>query len=141
MKHLQNTPHLDPLPSSDEGRGNPAVSVKRTPLCVCERSARFPLPFGRGEDQGEGLLWETLVSLAKWMCTPALSHRMGEGELSSTGRHIQPLWKLQQMGLAAPSPVERERVRVKVVFFEIRLLSGNCYCTNHERLEAIRTTV
>ena len=54
MKYLQNTPHLDPLPSSDEGRGNPAVPVKRNPVCVCERSARFPLPFGRGEDQGEG---------------------------------------------------------------------------------------
>src|SRR5437867_6825437 len=66
MKYLQNTPHLDPLPSSDEGRGNPAVSVKRTPVCVCERSARFPLPFGRGEDKGEGLLWKTFVSLTKW---------------------------------------------------------------------------
>src|SRR6266852_3389116 len=66
MKYLQNTPHLDPLPSSDEGRGNPAVSVKRTPVCVCERSARFPLPFGRGEDQGEGLLRKTFVSLTKW---------------------------------------------------------------------------
>src|SRR5258706_16271128 len=68
MKYLQNTPHLDPLPSSDEGRGNPAVSVKRTPVCVCERSARFPLPFGRGEDQGEGLLSPTFVSLSKWKC-------------------------------------------------------------------------
>jgi hypothetical protein len=56
MKCLQNTPHLDPLPSSDEGRGNPAVSVKRTPVCDRERSARFPLPFRRGEDKGEGLL-------------------------------------------------------------------------------------
>src|SRR6266446_6763471 len=73
MKYLQNTPHLDPLPSSDEGRGNPAVSVKRTPICVRERSARFPLPFRRGEDQGEGLLQKTFFSLTKWKCTPALS--------------------------------------------------------------------
>ena len=41
-----NTPHLDPLPSSDEGRGNPAASVRRAPVCDCERRARFPLPFG-----------------------------------------------------------------------------------------------
>ena len=50
---LALTPHLDPLPSSDEGRGNPAASVRRTPVSVCERDAPFPLPFGRGEDQGE----------------------------------------------------------------------------------------
>ena len=40
------TPHLDPLPSSDEGRGNPAASIRRAPVCDCERRARFPLPFG-----------------------------------------------------------------------------------------------
>src|ERR1041384_6210271 len=69
MKDLQTTPHLDPLPSSDEGRGNPAVSVKRTHVVRLRthwRSERFPLPFGRGEDQGEGLLWKTFVSLTKW---------------------------------------------------------------------------
>src|SRR5437763_1920277 len=66
--------HLDPLPSSDEGRGNPAVCVNRIPVCVCERSARFPLPFGRGEDQGEGWLWKTFVSLTKWKWS------RGEGE-------------------------------------------------------------
>src|SRR6266436_3773392 len=66
MKYLQNTPHLDPLPSSDEGRGNLAVSFKRTSVCVGERSARFPLPFGRGEDQGEGLVRQTFASLTKW---------------------------------------------------------------------------
>src|SRR5947208_16021379 len=70
MKYLQNTPHLDPLPSSDEGRGNPASSVKHTLVCVSERSARFPLPLGRGEDQGEGLLWTTFVSSTKWKCSP-----------------------------------------------------------------------
>src|SRR5213592_2733163 len=54
--------------------------------------------------------------------TPALSHRMGEGESSSDGRRIQPLWKLRETGLAVPSPVGRERVRVRVVLLEI--LSG-----------------
>src|SRR5216117_1531183 len=62
--------------------------------------------------------------------TPALSHRMGEGESSSVGRRIQPLWKLRETGLAVPSPVGRERVRVRVVLFEIRLLSSTCFCTN-----------
>ena len=60
---LPNTPHLDPLPSSDEGRGNPAVSVQRAPVSVGERDAPFPLPFRRGEDQGEGLLCKTFASL------------------------------------------------------------------------------
>src|SRR5206468_2395575 len=62
--------------------------------------------------------------------TPPLSHRMGEGESSSVGRPIQPLWKLRATGLAVPSPVGRERVRVRVVLLKIRLLSGNCFCTN-----------
>src|SRR5216117_3464772 len=62
--------------------------------------------------------------------TPALSHRMGEGESSSIGRRIQPLWKLRETGLAVPSPVGRERVRVRVVLLEIRLLSGTCFCTS-----------
>jgi len=73
--------------------------------------------------------------------TPALSHsprrslrrsrgRMGEGESSSVGRRIQALWKLRETGLAVPSPVGRERVRVRVVFFETRLLSDICFCTN-----------
>ena len=56
LSPLPNTPHLDPLPSSDEGRGNPAASVQPTPVSVCEvceRDALFPLPFGRGEDQSE----------------------------------------------------------------------------------------
>src|SRR5437879_679928 len=48
------------------------------------------------------------------------SHRMGEGESSSVGRRIQPLWKLRETGLALPSPVRRERVRVRVVLLEIR---------------------
>jgi hypothetical protein len=70
---------------------------------------------------------------------PAKHVRMGEGETSSGGRRIQPLWKLPESGLAVPSPVRRERVRasalssaerVRVVLLEIRLLSGNCFCTN-----------
>ena len=64
--------------------------------------------------------------------TPALSHRMGEGESSSVGRCIQPLWKLLATGLAVPSPVGREKVRVRVVLLVLRLLSGNCFCTNPE---------
>src|SRR5216683_7847928 len=62
--------------------------------------------------------------------TTALSHQMGEGESSSVGRPIQPLRKLRGTGLAVPSPVGRERVRVRVVLLEIRLLSGTCFCTN-----------
>ena len=31
--------------------------------------------------------------------------RMREGESSSVGRHIQPVWKLRETGLGAPSPV------------------------------------
>src|ERR1041385_4726713 len=90
MKYLQNTPHLDPLPSSDEGRGNPAVSFGRTSLCVGERSARFPLPFGRGEDQGEGLVRQTLASLTKWKCAPALSlgERAGMRGKESSSRRL-----------------------------------------------------
>jgi hypothetical protein len=72
---------------------------------------------------------------------PALSHsprrslrrslgRMGEGESSSVRRLIQPLWRRRETGLAVPSPVGRERVRVRVVLFEIRLLSGTCFCAN-----------
>ena len=34
------------------------------------------------------------------------------------------------MSQAVPSPVGRERVRVRVVSLEIRLLSGTCACTN-----------
>jgi len=58
--------------------------------------------------------------------TPALSHRMVEGESFSLGRRIQPLWKWRETGLAVPSPVGR----VRVVFIEIRLLSDTCFCTN-----------
>jgi len=46
----------------------------------------------------------------KQALTPALSHRMGEGESSSVGRRIQPLWKLRETGLAVPSPVGRGMV-------------------------------
>src|SRR5213595_384670 len=43
---------------------------------------------------------------------------MGEGESCSDGRHIQPLWKLQETAQAVPSPVGRERVRVRVTYSE-----------------------
>src|SRR5213592_4352813 len=55
---------------------------------------------------------------------------MGEGESSPARLRVQPLWKLQTMGLAVPSPVGRERVRVRVKLFELRLLFGTCFCTN-----------
>src|SRR5258705_12319917 len=55
---------------------------------------------------------------------------MGEGESFSVGWRIQSLWKLREAGLAVPSPVGRERVRVRVVLSEIRLLSDTCFCTN-----------
>ena len=42
------------------------------------------------------------------------------------------LWKLRATGLAVPSPVGRERVRVRVVLLVLRLLSGTCFCTNPE---------
>ena len=64
--------------------------------------------------------------------SPALSHRMGEGESSSVGRRIQALWKLRETALAVPSPVGRERVRVRDALFEIRLPSNTCSCTNLE---------
>src|SRR5207247_347009 len=38
-----------------------------------------------------------------------IPHRMGEGEPSSVGRRIQPLWKMREPGLAVPSPVGRAR--------------------------------
>src|SRR2546425_8562749 len=62
--------------------------------------------------------------------TPALSHRMGEGESCSVGRRIQPLWNLRATELPVPSPVGRERVRVRVVLLEIRLQSGAYFCVN-----------
>ena len=61
----------------------------------------------------------------KLTLTPALSHRMGEGESCSVGRRIQPRGELREPGLAVPSPVGRERVRVRVVLFEMRILSDN----------------
>src|SRR6266513_1078803 len=55
--------HLDPLPSSDEGRGNAIASLRRSSAWVSERGRIFPLSFRRGEDQGEGLIQWTFVSL------------------------------------------------------------------------------
>src|SRR5580765_7996333 len=72
--------------------------------------------------------------------TPALSHQMGEGESSSVGQPIQPLWKLQKTGLAVPSPVGRERVRVRVVLFDIRLLFATCFCTNTKPHDVLPST-
>ena len=86
--------HLDPLPSSDEGRGNTAASVQRTEISVCERDARFPLPFGRGEDQGEGLLQKTFVSLPKMEVHPALSHAHRETFVGSHGESVMNFYGL-----------------------------------------------
>jgi len=42
---------------------------------------------------------------------------MGEGESTSVGWRIQPLYKLQETDQAVPSPVGRERVRVRGILF------------------------
>jgi hypothetical protein len=54
---------------------------------------------------------------------------MGEGESSAVGVRIQSLWELQTTDQAVPSPVGRETVRVRVVLFQLRLLSGTYFCT------------
>src|ERR1041384_4528478 len=118
MKYLENTPHLDPLPSSDEGRGNPAVSFKRTSVCVGERSARFPLPFGRGEDQGEGLVRQTLASLTKW------KWGRGEGE-QDVCRHngfTNLRFKGARRAKSSGWSLLGERVRVKATVSTLSLL-------------------
>ena len=48
------------------------MPICRTSSWVTERVRIFPLPFTRGEDQGEGLIRRPLVSLTKWRCTLAL---------------------------------------------------------------------
>jgi len=58
------------------------------------------------------------------------TYRMGEGEPCPARLRIQPLWKLQAMCQGVPSPVGRERVRVRVNLFELRLLLGTYFCTN-----------
>src|SRR6266545_834016 len=42
------------------------------------------------------------------------------------------LGELQATDQAVPSPVGRERVRVRVVWFQLRLLSESDFCTNPE---------
>jgi len=64
-----------------------------------------------------------------------VQHRMGEGESSSVDRRIQPRWKPRETGPGFPSPVRRERVRVRDVFFEKRLLFGTCVCTNPKQID------
>ena len=76
-----NAPHLDPLPSSDEGRGNPIAAVSRARVWFTEGDRIFPLPFTRGEDQGEGLIRRPFVSLTKWPTS--------EGK-----KEKWPLWKI-----------------------------------------------
>ena len=44
---------LDPLPSSDVGRGNPITPIIGALAWVTKRDEVFPLSFTRGEDQGE----------------------------------------------------------------------------------------
>src|SRR5437016_4968952 len=58
------------------------------------------------------------------------------GKSFSVGWRIQPPRNLRETALAVPSPVERERVRVREVFFALRLLSITCFCTNHPHAEA-----
>ena len=78
--------HLDPLPSSDVGRGNPKTTVSRTSAWVTERDRIFPLPFARGEDQGEGLIRRPFVSLTKWQGALALSRKEWEPQVAVAGR-------------------------------------------------------
>src|SRR5262245_7984169 len=58
MKCLHDTPQLDPT-----------ASVACTLIGICERAARLPLPFRRGEDQGEGLIRRFYPCLTKWKCS------------------------------------------------------------------------
>jgi len=51
----------------------------------------------------------------------------GRGRIELSGRRIQPLEKVPETDLAVPSPVGRERVRVRGILFESRLLSGTCF--------------
>ena len=78
------TPLLDPLPSSNDGRGNPITPVSRTRSWFTEGDRMFPLPFTRGEDQGEGLIRRPFVSLTKWQGIPVLSPSTGERENRTT---------------------------------------------------------
>src|SRR5213075_763048 len=57
-------------------------------------------------------------------------HRIGEGESCPARLRIQPPWILQTTGRAVPSPVGRERVRVRVFLLELRLLLGTYSCAN-----------
>ena len=108
MKSSKNTPHLDPLPSSDEGRGNPRAHVSRTRAWVTESDRIFHLPCTRGEDQGEGLIRRPLVSLTKWPCRrPALRFR-GAKRVRRTGHsHLDPLPSSDEARGNPISPVSR----------------------------------
>ena len=83
--------------------------VPHTPSCLWIAALRTPAKTKLG-------FW------CKLTLTPALSHRMGEGESFSVGRRIQPLLKRKETGLAVPSPVGRERVRVRVAW----LIHASC---------------
>src|SRR5262245_13725775 len=73
--------------------------------------------------------------------TPALSHRMGEGEWSTAGVRIQPLWELQTTDQAVPSPVGREREQDEGRFVSTAPLSGSYFSTNPKRRFPIDTAV
>src|ERR1051326_6070671 len=66
---------------------------------------------------------------------------MGEGEWSAVGVQIQPLWELQRTDQAVPSPVGRERVRVRVNLLELRLLLGIYFCTSPKRTTRVIPTM
>ena len=78
MQSSIGTPHLDPLPSSDEGRGNPIAPASRAPAWVAKRDLIFPLSFTRGEHQGEGLIRRPFDAPAK----PRRSRRREEADSS-----------------------------------------------------------
>src|SRR5438045_3341984 len=90
MKFRNDTPHLDPLPSSDEGRGNTDASNGLKRVGVSEDVAFFPLPIGWGEDQGEGLLRQTFVSFTK-----LIGHRNREGNISKIRCFLQSMLDVQ----------------------------------------------
>jgi hypothetical protein len=98
MKSSKNTPHLDPLPSADEGRGSPLASAGRTSACVTECGRIFPLPFKRGEDQGEGLIRRVLYGVCLFLFfTGLLSY--GEDLASLKPRSAEELENAVQRGI------------------------------------------
>ena len=71
------------------------MSVKRTQVSVCERDVPFPLPFRRGEDQGEGLIRQSLVCLNKRRCVRVVGEREFQSTNSISFHAATPLGTIQ----------------------------------------------